>query len=129
MSKEKCKGLTKKGNPCQAWAMDGSDYCPAHQLKPEKRRGPKTAMVQPPAVNPHSEPGAGPEPPFGAEGKPAFAHPSRLRCNKPDKKFPGFLQKTCNTLMKPVQTKEHGRIKYWQCPACKNGRKTIGKAV
>jgi len=115
MSKRKCIGKTKAGNPCKANALNGSDRCQAHQLKQETRgrkKGEKIAMIQPIPKSPM-----------------AYTHPSNLMCGEPDTDYPAFLERKCDTLMKPYDMKKNGLIKYWKCPKCGHTSKTAGQQV
>jgi len=38
MTAPKCQAITKNGTPCQAYALDGSDYCFHHHPPPAARR-------------------------------------------------------------------------------------------
>jgi len=42
--KRKCAGKTKDGKPCNAWAMEGSDYCFMHDPNMVKERAKARSM-------------------------------------------------------------------------------------
>jgi len=116
-TKRTCNGTTKSGKPCQARAMEGSDYCSAQQPQPETRgrkKGEKVAMVK--------EVPAQPLPAI----RDGYMHPPILKCGRLLTNYPAFMGKTCGTKMKVASTAYNGQVRYWKCPKCGNTEKTVG---
>lgn len=57
-------------------------------------------------------------PEIAEEPKPTYNHDTKKRCEARDRKRPAFLGTKCGALMKPILTRDGGRLKTWQCPTC-----------